>query len=153
VQNARMQLRQYKPKDKPPMDAAAIKTRILGNYSSTLGQLLSQKDSLGLTKMQSDSLTKINIAILRQLDSLYAPMTPRFAKMQVDEVTPAFARELSVLQRQATALSYELLSQISGLLTPEQRKKLSRPLSINLSPEFLKAYKDNLSSPIRPFYF
>jgi hypothetical protein len=153
VQNARMQLRQYKPKDKPPLDATAIKTRILGNYSSTLGQLLSQKDSLGLTKSQIDSLTKINIGILKQLDSLYAPMTPRFAKMQFDDVTPEFARELSILQRKATAISFDLLSQISAMLSTEQRKKLRSPLAFQLSPEFLQAYKGNLRSPIRPFYF
>ncbi len=153
VQSARLQLRQYKPKDKPPMDAAAIKTKILRNYGSTLGQLLAQKDSLALTKAQIDSATKINIAMLKRLDSLYAPMAERLARMQLDDINPENARELSVLQRKSTQINYELFFQLSELLTPEQRKKLRPPLALQLSPEFLKGWKVSFNAPFKPFYF
>jgi hypothetical protein len=95
-----------------------------GPVLNPLASILTQADSMQLTRLQADSIAALNRWYTIRLDSIWTPIAKTFADMPKDyEQDEAYA-----LYRQGREASVDLLIQIApavrGLLTSAQARKL-----------------------------
>jgi hypothetical protein len=135
------------------LDSAAIRQRMIAPFGATFSQLLAQKDSIGLTKAQVDTLTRLNVMMLRRVDSVMAPVAARYARLQPDDITRDMALAMATSQRDAAAILYAFQVAVSELLGPDGRKKLKDRLAFTLDPVYLKAVKETFTGPVSLFFF
>jgi hypothetical protein len=105
-----------------------------GGIINPMAQLLRQSDTLQLTGIQADSLATLNRWYVIRLDSIWTPVARYLATLPTDyDQGEAYGR-----YKEAREASVDLLIRaapsISGLLTPDQKRKL---------PAFVASYLDS----------
>jgi hypothetical protein len=115
-----------------------------GNTSLTnpMSTILRTQDTLRLTRLQADSIARMNRRYLYQTDSIWAPVARFMAALpneyDGDEVS---ARTLAARRAQVD-LMMKIGPAIRGLLTPEQLRKIPQTTLNYLDPRTLALVRD-----------
>jgi hypothetical protein len=95
-----------------------------GPVLNPLRQILSQADSMMLTRVQADSIASLNRWYTVRLDSIWTPIAKKFAEMPA----PYSQDEAYDLYRQGREASVDLLIKVvplvNGMLSSAQKRKL-----------------------------
>ncbi len=105
----------------PPLALAGFGLRSIPNPMTLI---LNQSDSLGLTRIQADSLAQLNRTFVTYAESLWIPVGRALAELPDGyDAGDAFGR---YAQARAQTVDYliGLLPNVNGILTPAQRRRL-----------------------------
>jgi len=101
--------------------------------------ILREADSLGLTGKQADSVATLNRWYMVQLNAIWSPVSSYY----VSHPSPSEETSASIVFRRAPRTSMDLLiglvPDITGLLTADQRSKLSPRIAAYLDSRNLAA--------------
>src|SRR5206468_67694 len=95
-----------------------------GGIINPLATILSQADSLKLTGAQADSLATMNRWYIVHLDSIWTPIIRGYAALPDEYDHDQVYRNYRRAREATVDLLMVLAPDISGLLTPSQRRKL-----------------------------
>jgi beta-lactamase regulating signal transducer with metallopeptidase domain len=115
-----------------PLSAPAIASLLrygTGGIVNPMLMLLRQSDSVGLSGMQADSIATLNRAYMIRLSAIWSPASAYyFANHDGADHAAAGSSVLAAPEETVGALE-ELLPSLRGLITPEQRVRLSPRLA------------------------
>jgi hypothetical protein len=152
VNMGKMTMRQLMPLGKPAMEERAIKARFAGQSATLFMALIQQKDSLGLSKEQVDSITKVSARLGRVADSLWTPIAAWLAKQPRSGNEREIGHRLNDGQRAMAIPQCDALDAVRVLLTPAQIKRVKPPLSFQLDENYIKATRKQANGPIMIFF-
>ena len=105
--------------------------------ANPMALLLAQSDSLGLTRVQADSLATLNRGYLRTLDSIWTPVATALAALPAGyDRAVAYARYRGAREASVDALA-ALAPSVRRLLTPAQRRRLPPLAASSLDTRWL----------------
>ncbi|HEX8725533.1 MAG TPA: carboxypeptidase-like regulatory domain-containing protein [Gemmatimonadaceae bacterium] len=112
-----------------------------GGLMNPLSVILRQQDTLELTPPQADSVATLNRWYIVHLDSIWTPITAYFGALP-DHYDEGEAYDRYRRGREASVdLLIKLSSDIKGLLSAEQRRKLPDIVASYLDPRYLSAIR------------
>jgi uncharacterized membrane protein YgcG len=108
-----------------------------GGVMNPMAQILRQSDTLELTGPQADSLATMNRMYTIRMDSIWTPVTKELAALP-EVYDQGLAYHAYKSAREATVdLLVGLAPRITGLLTPEQKRKLPALVASHLDTRYL----------------
>jgi hypothetical protein len=112
-----------------------------GGFINPLATILRQTDTLQLTVPQADSLATLNRWYLIRADSIWTPIAKKLAELP-DRYDGDEAYAMYRQGRRATVdLLQRVASDVRGLLTPAQRRKLPTLVASYLDPRYLASIR------------
>ncbi len=108
--------------------------------------ILGQSDSLGLTARQADSIATLSRWYMVRLSGIWSPAA-KFYSVPANRGDRSAAARFADAPLATANLLIGLAPQISGLLTPEQRAKLSPRIAAYLDPTKVSAVANALEDP------
>jgi hypothetical protein len=151
-QQGKMAMRQLKPLNKPALEERMIKARYAGNYQQMLSSLLQQKDSIALTKVQSDSAARLFAKLSVSADSIYDPLAKYLATAPRRGSEAEIGHKIIQAQQKMQLPLCDMLDALRVLLTPDQIRKLKPPLSFQLDESYVRFLRDQAKKPIIFFF-
>src|SRR3954470_7613324 len=118
--------------------AQAIKSFGTSSIPNPMGMILSQPDSLKLTRKQADSLATLSTAYSRWADSVWSPIA-KTLEAEPDHYDRGDAYKEYVKARESTVdYLLKVAPDVRGLLTPAQKRKLPTVILNYLDDRVLK---------------
>ncbi len=117
-----------------------------GGLANPMAAILRQQDSLGLTSMQADSVAALNRAYLIRSDSIWAPLAVDFASLPEDYPHGPVRDRYRQARRATVDMLIALAPHVTGLLTPEQLRKLPPIITSHLEPRYLASVRSGTNS-------
>jgi len=145
-QQAQIELRGYRRPGAPTPTVASIKQRNTASAAATLRPLLAQKDSVGLTKMQVDSVNALVARLTKVADSLWTPTAEYILKLGANDADADLVRRLKETRAAVLQAQFTAYRAVRGLLTVEQKKKLRPPISFMIEEDYMKSVLLNNAS-------
>jgi hypothetical protein len=113
---------------------------------NAMWMILREQDTLQLTSLQADSLAAMNRRYNYQADSIWTPVARHMSELGMTyDFEDAFRRWMNARKAQVDLL-IGLVPHVSALLTPEQRRRLSRYHVNALDPRYLRAIRNGTNS-------
>jgi beta-lactamase regulating signal transducer with metallopeptidase domain len=120
-------------------DAVALLLRFgTSDVVNPMMMLLREADSLNLTGQQADSIATLNRRYMIQLNRIWSPVSSFYASHQNWDGPPTLRPGSDPTRATIQALA-EIVPALDGLLTPEQRRRVSRSVGPYLDTRTLTA--------------
>jgi hypothetical protein len=116
-----------------------------GGVINPLATILAQSDTLRLTGVQADSLATLNRWYVVRLDSIWTPIVRGYGALPDQYDHDAVYRNYRRSREGTVDLLAVLAPQISGLLTPSQRRQLPPLIAAYLDRRYLAAIRSGTS--------
>lgn len=112
-----------------------------GGILNPLEQLVREANDLGLDTPQADSLATMNRWYRIRLDSIWSPVARQLERLPDDYDSDEAYRHFVNARRASVDLLISLAPRASGLLTPEQRRKLPPLITAFLDTRYLMSIR------------
>jgi hypothetical protein len=140
-QQAGIELRNWRRPGGTPPTVQTITQRNIQQVTGTLRPVLTQRDSLGLSKAQIDSVNALIATLTKRAESLWTPMAEYILKLTSNEADADLVRRLKDTRAAVQDAQFTAYRALRALLTPEQRKKLRQPLSYMIEEDYMRSIK------------
>lgn len=129
-QNLQRELNQWNGGDRRRPSKEILKARYVSQFAQPFVQLLRQRDSLGLSPAQTDSLTELQRRFAAALDTLWAPVAEHVASVgDRYDIDDLYSR-MKGAQRRSAELQRDHGQAVRALLTDEQIRKVPERIAI-----------------------
>jgi hypothetical protein len=146
------QLNQGRGRPGTKMTAAQLKSLGSASIPNPMSLILTQPDTLQLTRRQADSLAVLSRLFTQRADALWSPVS-RYLEALPEDYDGEEAYERYVTAREKTVdYLMTLVPDVKKLLTASQKRKLPMQISNYLDARVLKFLRSSSSGDGGPFF-
>ncbi len=140
-QQARIELQNWRRPGGPTPTVQTISQRNVTQAAANLRPVLAQKDSIGLSKVQVDSVNALITTLTKRAEALWTPTAEYILKLNTTDADAELVQKLKDTRAAVLDAQFTAYRALRNLLTPEQRKKLKPPMSFMIEEDYMKSIK------------
>ena len=129
-QNLERELDQWESGERRRPTMAQLRVRYVAQFAQPFAQLMRQRDSLGLTPEQTDSLTALQARFVGALDTLWTPIAEHVAALDEGYDIDDIYGRMKTAQRRSAELQLDHGQAVRALLTDEQVRRVPERIAM-----------------------